>query len=105
MTTDLQDTALLDGHAVKYLSRRVPSPESWGSWDDCTKAWTPVRTTLPVARACMELVKYSYKSIEGYSTSCSCKKANWTSIELCKYNCIKCNCAMLILIIQIITAK
>ena len=67
-----------------------PSPESWGwSWDESTKAWTPVWTTLPVAsQACLELVKCSCKSIKGCGTRCSCKKANWTCTELCKCNCI-----------------
>ena len=36
MATDPQDTALLDGHPVKYLSRRG-LVQGW-SWDDCTKA-------------------------------------------------------------------
>ena len=42
MATDLQDTALLDGHPVKYLRRRGLVQNGLGlsgwSWDDCTKS-------------------------------------------------------------------
>ena len=34
-----------------------------GSWDNCTKAWAPVRTIQVTSQACLELMKCSCKSI------------------------------------------
>ena len=68
-----------------------PSPTSWGwSWDDSTKAWTPVWTTLQVAnQACLELVKCNCRSSKGCGGRCGCRKANFNCTELCKCHCAK----------------
>ena len=62
-----------------------PSPEGWGwSWDDKIRSWTPVWTTIPIARkACAELIKYGCKSKNGCGARCGCRKANWMCTELC----------------------
>ena len=71
MATDLQDTALLVGHPVKYLSRRgLVQNLGVGVGMIVQKHGHPVRTTRPVASQPSLLGKCSCKSIKGCSTTC-----------------------------------
>jgi len=75
------------------VQQNRPTPESWGwKWDEHSKEWTPVWTTLPMASsACMDLVKCSCKSEKGCGTRCGCRKANLSCTDLCKCNCLLTN--------------
>ena len=68
-----------------------PSPEGWGwSWDDKIRSWTPVWTTILIARkACAELIKCGCKSKNGCGARCGCRKANWMCTELCSCKYVK----------------
>ena len=68
------------------VSPQRPSPSEWGWVRDCTQAWEPLWSTIPVAsQSCQELLKCGCKSEKGCTGRCKCVRAELPCTALC--NC------------------